>query len=720
MAHPEGKIEDVLVQVDQFIFPSDFIILNYEADGDVPIILGRPFLATGRTLIDVQKGEFTMRVNDQQVTFNVFNAMKFLDEIEECSRLSVIESIVTEKFHKEAFKNGMGVRSHEDLENISEEEEAKLHGWSRDKFKSVFTNRTSSPLLNLGGLFYSLDFSEGNFKPPKPFIQEPPNLELNPLPNHLKYAYLRDNETLPVIISAMLGAEKEHLLLAVLKKYTRAIGWNMANIKCISPSFCMHTILLEDCYNNSVEQQRRFNPIMKEVVRKEIIKWLDYGIVYPISDSSWVSPIQYVPKKGGVTVVANENNELIPTRQVMGWRVCMDYRKLNKAIRKENFSLPFIDQILDRLREKSFIASLTGIQAIIRFPLRQKTKRRLPSLILMAPLPLEGCCLDCAMLLPLSNVVRGRFFQIWWKSLLKSSWMIFQYLECQEASVTLMKALITAPIIVALDWSLPFELMCDASDFVVGPILGQRKEKVFHSIYYASKTLADSQLNYTTTEKELLVVVFAFDKLELILWELKKGTENQVADHLSRLETGSEKQGEGPIKETFPNEQLMVVNQLTTPWYADFVNYLDERYLYKQCPDQIMRRCVPKDEVSSILEHCHSTPYSGHFGGQGTVAKVFQSGYFWPSIFKDAHAFAKRCDRCQHVGNISARSEMPLNSILEVELFDVWGIDFMGPFPPSFRNLYILVAVDYVSKWVEAVLRKKTNRYNTIMDELKA
>ncbi|XP_062080764.1 uncharacterized protein LOC133785556 [Humulus lupulus] len=218
MAHPEGKIEDVLVQVDKLIFLADFIILDYEVDRDVHIILDRPFLATGRTLIDVQKGELTMRVNDQQVTFNVFNAMKFLDENEECSRLSVIESIVAEKFHKEAFKDGMGVRSLEELENLLEEEENQLT-WVESK----------QPFTKFRWPFEPLDF-----------------LELKPLPNHLKYAYLRDNEMFPVIISAMLGAGKEHLLLAVLKKYIRAIGWTMADIKGISPSFCMHKILLED------------------------------------------------------------------------------------------------------------------------------------------------------------------------------------------------------------------------------------------------------------------------------------------------------------------------------------------------------------------------------------------------------------------------------------------------------------------------------------------
>ncbi|XP_062119744.1 uncharacterized protein LOC133834221 [Humulus lupulus] len=171
MAHPEGKIEDVLVQVDKFIFPADFIILDYEAD------------------------------------------RYFLDEVEECSRLSVIESIVAEKFHKEACKDGVGVRSLEELENLSEEEESQVT-WVKSK----------QPFAKFRRPFESLNLSEGNFKPPKPSIQEPPKLELKPLPSHLKYAFLRDNETMPVIISAMLGAEKESLLLAVLKKYTRAIG----------------------------------------------------------------------------------------------------------------------------------------------------------------------------------------------------------------------------------------------------------------------------------------------------------------------------------------------------------------------------------------------------------------------------------------------------------------------------------------------------------------
>ena len=204
----------------------------------------------------------------------------------------------------------------------------------------------------------------------------------------------------------------------------------------------------------------------------------------------------------------------------------------------------------------------------------------------------------------------------------------------------------------------------------------------------------------------------------------RKGTENQVADHLSRLENGETAGKELSIKETFPDEQLFSMKQHEVPWYADYVNYIvsgkwtlewtnqqwnkffkevkhyiwDEPYMFKRCADQLLRRCIPQEEVKSVLQHCHSSPYGGHFSGDKTAAKVLQSGLFWPTLFKDAYLFAFQCDRCQKTGNISRRNEGPLQNILEVEIFDVWGIDFMGPFIPSFGNLYILVAVDYVSK----------------------
>ncbi|CAL2277586.1 unnamed protein product [Prunus armeniaca] len=356
--------------------------------------------------------------------------------------------------------------------------------------------------------------------------------------------------------------------------------------------------------------------------------------------------------------------------------------------------------------------------------------------------------------------------------------------DCMNVFNTLKRELTSAPIIMASDWSLPFELMCDASDYAIGAVLSQRVNKLPHVIYYASRTLNDAQLNYSTTEKELLAVVFALEKFRsylvgskvivysdhaalrflltkkdvkprLIRWILllqefdleirdKKGSENVVADHLLRLV--DENHGDGqilPLNESFPDEQLFVI-QDKEPWYADFVNYLasgvirddltfqerkkffsmvkhymwDEPYLFKYCPDQIIRRCVPESEQQSILTFSHALACGGHFSAKKTALKVLQSGFFWPTLFKDAFDFCSKCDRCQKMGSISRRNEMPLNNILVVELFDVWGIDFMGPFPSSFGYIYILVAVDYVSKWVEATATR-TNDHKVVLNFLK-
>ncbi|KAL5573402.1 hypothetical protein UlMin_022999 [Ulmus minor] len=191
IAQPEGKIEDVLVKVDKFIFPVDFIILDFEADMEVPIILGRPFLATGRALIDVHNGELTMRVQDEKVTFNVFQAMKFPNEIEECSALSLVDSLVSEKFAECCSSPMQSVV----LENSDLEEQAEVECFWTETKQRIQTE--------------PLDMSSREFKLPKSSVEEPPTLELKPLPSHLRYAYLGEVSTLPVIISAQLTETQE-------------------------------------------------------------------------------------------------------------------------------------------------------------------------------------------------------------------------------------------------------------------------------------------------------------------------------------------------------------------------------------------------------------------------------------------------------------------------------------------------------------------------------
>nr|GEX89600.1 reverse transcriptase domain-containing protein [Tanacetum cinerariifolium] len=208
--------------------------------------------------------------------------------------------------------------------------------------------------------------------------------------------------------------------------------------------------------------------------------------------------------------------------------------------------------------------------------------------------------------------------------------------------------------------------------------------------------------------------------------------ENLAADHLSRLENPYENVLDPKeINETFPLETLSMVTfrgDSNAPWFADFANYhagnfivkgmtsqqknkffkdvkyyfWDDPFLFKISADQVIRRCVHGKEALDILEACHNGPTGGHHGANLTAKKIFDVGFFWPTIYKDAHEFVKNCDSCQRQGKISQRDEMPQNSIQVCEIFDVWGIDFMVPFPSSRGNKYILVAVDYLSKWVEA------------------
>ncbi|GJV20681.1 hypothetical protein Tco_1369701 [Tanacetum coccineum] len=177
----------------------------------------------------------------------------------------------------------------------------------------------------------------------KASIGDPPELDLKDLPSYIEYAFLEGTYKLPIIISKELKDEENAALLKVLKSHKRAIAWKISNIKGIDPRFCTHKILMEDDFKPSIQHQRRVNLKIHEVIKKEVIKLLDAGLIYPISYSLWVSPVHCVPQKGGMTVVENEDNELVPTRLVTRWCVCIDYRKLNDATRKDHFPLPFMD-----------------------------------------------------------------------------------------------------------------------------------------------------------------------------------------------------------------------------------------------------------------------------------------------------------------------------------------------------------------------------------------
>ncbi|CAN6695152.1 unnamed protein product [Malus baccata var. baccata] len=879
-AYPKGVLEDVLVQVDNLIFPADFYVLEMEDSPNVtplPILLGRPFMKTARTKIDVFKGTLTMEFDGEIINFNISEAMKFPKDDHSCFSIDVLDELAQDYLDmleddplETTIAQGLGMKPNL---VVPKEEHAELVA----AFESLPQHRgkPSNPI--------PIPVSTNTLLP---FGIQAPVLELKPLLDHLKYVFLGDEETLPVIVSSSLTALEEEKLIRVLKEHKTSIGWTLADIKGISPTTCMHRIFLEEGAKPTREAQRRLNPRMMEVVKKEIIKLLDCGVIYPISDSRWVSPVQVVPKKSGVTVVKNAEEELVPTRIQTGWRVCINYWKLNNTTRNDHFPLPFIDQMLERLAGHSFYCFLDGYsgynQIVIAPDDQEKTTitcpfgtfayRRMLFGLCNAPATFQRCmvsifsdfiekiievfmddfsvfgdsfdgCLenltlilkrcvetnlvlnwekchfmvkqgivlghivsergievdkskiDLVRYLPSPTSVREvrsflghvRFYRRFIKDFSKISTPLCRLLqkdvtfdfneECEKAFKHLKEMLTSAPIIRPPDWSIPFELMCDASDYALGAVLGQRKNKQPHVIYYASRTLNDAQLNYSTTEKELLAVVFALDKFHsyllgtkviiyidhpalkyllmkkeakprLIRWMLllqefdieirdKKGSENVVADHLSCL---VHEEDVVPIPETFPDEQLMPI-EVSMPWYADLVNYLaskvipsefnknqrdklkydarnyvwDDPYLWKYCSDQIIRRCVHDYEIPSILNFCHTYACGGHFGTQRTARKVLECGFYWPTIFKDVRTFCIACDRCQRTGNIGPKYQMPQSPIFNVEIFDVWGIDFMGHFPSSHGFVY---AVDYVLKWVEA-RATRTNDSKVVADFVK-
>ena len=348
MAKPEGIIEDVLVKVGKFVFPVDFIILDIEEDSQVPLLLGRPFLAIGAALIDMQKGVLTLRVGEEATDFNLLQSLKNLDIDRE-----------DYKFVDDVYLNNSDCYYDCNAQLPINENEMNfqyLEGVNSD-FLHISLHSTENVMsLKQNGMI------KGDNNEEKEFDQETSaeGLVLKELPSHLKYAYLELPRSIPMIISARLSYDEEQKLLEILKKYQESIAWSIDELNGISPSICMHKILLEENAKPSVEHQRRLNPVMKEVVRKEVLKWLNAGFIYAISDSPWVSPVHVVPKKGGFTVIRNEKKELILTRTVTGWRVFIDYRKLNTATKKDHFPLPFIDKMLDRLAGHPHFCFLDG------------------------------------------------------------------------------------------------------------------------------------------------------------------------------------------------------------------------------------------------------------------------------------------------------------------------------------------------------------------------
>nr|GFB08495.1 reverse transcriptase domain-containing protein [Tanacetum cinerariifolium] len=349
VSKPIGITKDVSFKVGVFHFPADFVVVDFEPDPRVSLILGRCFLKTSRALIDVHKGELTLRIGNEAITYN-------LDQTEADAFLGLEDDPDSPKINPFYY---------------DPEGDILL-------LEAILNSEPSPPLPNQEQNLPSFkeELKAYEAQTVKSSVNEPPEVELKDLPHHLKYAFLEGDNKLPVIIAKELRSEEKAALIKVLKSHKRAIAWKLSDIQGINPKFCTHKILMEEDYKLTMQHQRWVNPKIHDVIKKEVEKLLDAGLIYPISDSPWVSSVHCVPKKGGFTVVENKENELILTRLVTGWRVCIDYRKLNEVTRKDHFPLPFMDQMLERLARNEYYCFLDGFSGYFQTPIDPRDQEK--------------------------------------------------------------------------------------------------------------------------------------------------------------------------------------------------------------------------------------------------------------------------------------------------------------------------------------------------------
>nr|GEX81772.1 hypothetical protein [Tanacetum cinerariifolium] len=423
-------------------------------------------------------------------------------------------------------------------------------------------------LLELDDSYYELKVVEPTNE--KYSIDEPPMVKLMDLPPHLEYAFLEGDDKLPFIIAKDLKDEEKTALIKVLKSHKQALAWKLSNIKGIDLEFYTHKILMEDDFKPVVQHQRRVNPKIHEVIKKEVLKLLDAKLIYPISDSPWTPKIKKRPHSRVLT-------ERFPTI------ACLLAYAMHRARSKEGI-------VLGRKISKNGIeVDKAKFDVIAKLP-HPTTVKGIHSF-------LDHVGFYQRFIQDFSKIARPM------TRLLEKDTPFFFSKECIEAFQTLKKKLTEAPILVTPDWDLPFELICDASDFAIG-------------------------------------------------------AENLAADHLSRLENPHQSMLDKiEINEMFPLETLNMVSfrgDSSAPWFANFANYhagnfvvkgmssqqnnklfndvkhyfWDDSFLFKIYVDQVIRRCVHGQEAIDILKACHNGPTGGHHGPNYTTKKVFDSGFF--------------------------------------------------------------------------------------------
>nr|GEY88131.1 reverse transcriptase domain-containing protein [Tanacetum cinerariifolium] len=567
------KFPEKLGDPGKFLIPCDFTgkaeCLALAELGASINLMPLSFLKIGRARIDVFEGELTLHVGKEAITFNLDQTSRYSANYNEMTakRIDVI-GMACEEYSQEVLGFSDVIASGNPTpcsDPIVSTISPTLTPFKNSDFLlkevNVFLAIEDDPTSP--GVDQSYLDPDGDILLLEAFLNDdqslPPPNQGNYLPKVHKELKICGGK-FPVIIAKDLSVEEKTALITVLKSHKRAIAWKLSDIKGINPEFCTNKIIMEEDFELAVQHQRRVNLKIHDVIKQEVLKLLDAGLIYPISDSPWVIPVHCVPKKGGFTVVENEDNELILTRLVTGWRVCIDYHKLNEATLKDHFPLSFMDQMLERLARNQYYCFLDGFLVISKFSLIRKIMRKPHSPAHTERLLIAACLLGYAM-----HQARFRVFENSFQSCLshlermlkrcedtnlclnweKSHFMVKEGIvlghkiskqeieadkakvdvitklhhptsikgirsflghtgfyrsfikdfskiarpmtrlfekdtpfifskECVEAFQTLKRKLTEAPILIAPDWDMPFELMCDAIDFAIGAVLGQR------------------------------------------------------------------------------------------------------------------------------------------------------------------------------------------------------------------------------------------------------